>query len=180
MNLRRCAAGLAAVTLAVTLAACGGDAEESSTAADAEGASESTADASADAASPEVSQEVAEPDDSGAADGSESDEAASATDGAWIDYAAYSEDPTAYADSDVVLFFYASWCPDCQETEASLDADGVPEGLTVVQVDFDSETELRQEYGVTVQHTFVHVDDEGAELKKWTGATTGAEIAAEL
>lgn len=79
-----------------------------------------------------------------------------------------------------MLFFYASWCPDCQETETSLNTDGAPEGLTVVQVDFDSQTDLRQEYGVTVQHTFVHVDDQGAEVSKWTGSETGADIAAEL
>lgn len=79
-----------------------------------------------------------------------------------------------------MLFFYASWCPDCVATEASLNADGAPEGLTVVQVDFDKQTDLRQEYGVTVQHTFVHVDDKGAEVNKWTGSKTGADIAAEL
>lgn len=168
MNLRRTAAGLAAVALTVSLSACGGEEAEPETTA---------ADSSAPAESPTASAEPTQEETSAAA----STEAAPETaPGAWIDYATYQEDPSAYADSDVVLFFYASWCPDCTETEASLDADGAPDGLTVVQVDFDDNTELRQQYGVTVQHTFVQIDDKGAELSKWTGSTTGADIAAEI
>ena len=57
------------------------------------------------------------------------------------------------------------------------DADGVPAGLTVVSVDYDSATDLRKQYGVTVQHTFVQVDEAGAELAKFTGSTSGEAIA---
>jgi hypothetical protein len=59
----------------------------------------------------------------------------------------------------------------------SLDAAGVPAGLTVVSVDYDSATELRKRYGVTVQHTFVQVDAQGNELAKFTGSTSGPAIA---
>lgn len=166
MNLRRSAAGLAAVGLALSLSACSGEDAETSSAAEA---SDSSA---APAADSEPSQE--------APTAAASTEAATQTPGEWIDYATYEQDPSAYSDSDVVLFFHASWCPDCQATEASLNADGAPAGLTVVQVDFDTQTDLRQEYGVTVQHTFVHVDDKGTEVNKWTGSETGADIAAEL
>lgn len=100
--------------------------------------------------------------------------------GQYVDWADYDADRTAYADSDVVLFFHAPWCPSCRATEASIDADGVPDGLTLVKVDFDSATELRQKYGVTYQHTYVHVDPDGTALKKWTGSETGADIAAEV
>jgi thiol-disulfide isomerase/thioredoxin len=68
----------------------------------------------------------------------------------------------------VVLFFHASWCPKCQDTDASAKA-GMPPGLTLVKVDYDGANELRQKYGVTLQHTFVQVDDSGKALKKWVG-----------
>jgi thiol-disulfide isomerase/thioredoxin len=100
--------------------------------------------------------------------------------GQYVDWADYDADRAAYADSDVVLFFHAPWCPTCRATEASIDADGVPDGLTLVKVDFDSATELRQKYGVTYQHTYVQVDPDGTALKKWTGSETGADIAAEV
>ena len=98
-------------------------------------------------------------------------------DGRLVSYAEWEADPAAYADSDVVLYFAASWCHNCQDTDASLDADGVPAGLTLVKIDYDERTDLRQEYGVTVQHTFVKVDESGARQDIWTGTTTGTEIA---
>jgi hypothetical protein len=46
-------------------------------------------------------------------------------------------------------------------------------------VDYDAATDLRTQYGVTVQHTFVQVDGQGNELAKFTGAPTGAAIASQ-
>jgi thiol-disulfide isomerase/thioredoxin len=100
------------------------------------------------------------------------------TAGAWIDQAAYEADPASFhAAGEVVLFFNASWCPTCQQTVQALDEQGVPPGLTVVSVDYDSATALRQQYQVTVQHTFVQVDEAGEPVAKFTGSLTGAEIA---
>jgi thiol-disulfide isomerase/thioredoxin len=105
---------------------------------------------------------------------------AQATAGAWIDQAAYEADKAAFhAAGDVVLFFNASWCPTCQQTVQSLDEQGVPPGLTVVSIDYDSADALRQQYQVTVQHTFVQVDETGESMAKFTGSLTGAEIAAQ-
>ena len=98
-------------------------------------------------------------------------------DGRLVSYAEWEADPAAYADSDVVLYFAASWCHNCQDTDASLDTDGVPAGLTLVKIDYDERTDLRQEYGGTAQHTVVKVDESGARQDIWTGTTTGAEIA---
>ncbi|WP_130014542.1 thioredoxin family protein [Serinicoccus sediminis] len=98
----------------------------------------------------------------------------------YVDYATYAADPAAYAHdgAPVVLFFHADWCPDCRATDESLTTAGLPEGLTVVKVDFDEMTDLRQAYGVTQQHTFVQVDADGEEIATWTGATTGEDILA--
>lgn len=101
-----------------------------------------------------------------------------ATEGNWITLAQYDKAPATYhAAGDVVLFFNASWCPTCQETVKNLDADGTPAGLTVVSVDFDSNQDLRQKYGVTVQHTFVVVSEDGQKQKIFTGPLTGEKIA---
>jgi len=99
--------------------------------------------------------------------------------GAYLTEAEYEADPAARAGTVVVYFFHAPWCPDCRATEESLTRDGVPAGLTVVKVDFDTATALRQKYGVTVQHTFVRVDGSGAKVGAFTGAFSGAEILAE-
>lgn len=100
--------------------------------------------------------------------------------GRYVSWADFEADRAAYADSQVVLFFHAPWCPSCRATEEAIDADGVPDGLTIVKVDFDTATDLRQQYGVTVQHTFVHVDADGTALRKWTGTVSGDDIVAEL
>jgi thiol-disulfide isomerase/thioredoxin len=60
-----------------------------------------------------------------------------------------------------VLFFHASWCPQCRQLDEELVAEGAPDGLTVFKVDYDSRTDLRQKYGVTLQTTVVFVDDRG-------------------
>jgi thioredoxin 1 len=104
--------------------------------------------------------------------------AAAARPGEYVEYQAYSADPAAHQNTDVVLFFHAPWCPDCRATESSITKDGVPAGLTVVKVDFDSMTDLKQKYGITQQHTFVKVDAQGGLLGKWTGSFTGAAIKA--
>ncbi|MEO7423246.1 MAG: thioredoxin family protein, partial [Ornithinibacter sp.] len=78
----------------------------------------------------------------------------------------------------VVYYFHADWCPSCRATEASIDAEGLPAGLTLVKVDFDTDTDLRKQYGITQQHTFVQVDPGGTELAKWTGTISGADIEA--
>lgn len=99
--------------------------------------------------------------------------------GAYLTLAEYQDQMADRAGTTVVYFFHATWCPTCRATEESVTADGVPDGLTLVKIDFDTETELRQQYGITQQHTFVQVDQDGTELAKWTGSTTGAEIKAE-
>jgi thiol-disulfide isomerase/thioredoxin len=106
--------------------------------------------------------------------------AESAMAGSFIDYSDYQADQERFADNDVVLFFNASWCPTCQEATKNLKAAQVPEGLTVVSVDYDSNVDLRRDYGVTTQHTFVQVDPAGEELAKFTGATTVQEISEQL
>lgn len=98
--------------------------------------------------------------------------------GSYIDYATFQGSPQAYtAAGDVVLFFNASWCPTCRAAQESFTSNAVPAGLTLVSVDYDDNTALRQQYGVTVQHTFVQIDPAGQQVAKWTGSTTADEVA---
>lgn len=94
-----------------------------------------------------------------------------ATTGSYITWDEYQRKPSEYAGTHVVLFFNAPWCPTCQATVKSLDAarTDFPAGLTVVTVDYDTSTELKKQYGVTTQHTFVEVSPNGDQIKKWSG-----------
>ncbi len=99
--------------------------------------------------------------------------------GAYITLADFEANPDTYAAGDIVLFFNASWCSTCKEARDNFEAEAgaIPAGLTIVKVDFDDSDELRQKYGVTIQHTFVQVDADGNELAKWNGSVTVDEIA---
>ncbi len=81
-------------------------------------------------------------------------------------YLEYSDGIIAKTAGTKVLFFYASWCPNCRALEKDIKAGPIPADLTIIKVDFDNSTDLRQKYGVTLQTTVVYVDDDGAELAK--------------
>jgi thiol-disulfide isomerase/thioredoxin len=162
------AAGAAVLLLALT--ACGSQsATTSAGSSTGSPASAGTATSSAPAASPSTSASAS----------TSASSPAPAARGSYIDYSAYAANPQMYAAGKVVLFFHAGWCPKCKETDDNLTADpsSLPAGLTVVKADFDTETDLRQKYGVGVQHTFVQVDRDGNELRTWTGTYTGEDIA---
>lgn len=83
------------------------------------------------------------------------------TAGAYVDYTDGAIEATP---GDKALFFHASWCPQCRALDEDLRASGAPDGLTVFKVDYDSRTDLRQKYGVTLQTTIVFVDDAGEAI----------------
>lgn len=96
-------------------------------------------------------------------------------------YEAYAEEKLARADEgDVVLFFRANWCPTCRTLDAALTAGPLPEGLTVLDLNYDTETALKQKYGVTTQHTLVQIDAKGNLIKKWQGSRSVPELADEV
>lgn len=98
-------------------------------------------------------------------------------------YEAYSvEKLTKAATGDVVLFFRASWCPTCRAVDADIRANlkNIPSDLTILDIDYDNSTSLKQKYGVTYQHTFVQVDAQGNLIKKWSGSSTLAALVLEV
>jgi thiol-disulfide isomerase/thioredoxin len=105
-------------------------------------------------------------------------EDATATAGQYITYGTYESAADEFSDTDVVLFFNAAWCSTCKVARDNFEAslDQIPIDLTIVVVDFDTATELRKLYGVTVQHTFVQIDASGEAITKWSGSKTIDEI----
>jgi thioredoxin 1 len=90
-------------------------------------------------------------------------------------YEAYGPDKLAWAtNGKVVLFFRASWCPTCKALDADIKAHmaNIPEGVHILDVDYDNSADLKQKYGVTMQHTLVQVDAKGNLITKWSGGGT--------
>jgi thiol-disulfide isomerase/thioredoxin len=81
-------------------------------------------------------------------------------------------------DGKVVLFFKASWCPTCRAIDADIKANlgAIPGGVTILEVDYDKSSDLKQKYGVTMQHTLVQVDASGNLIAKWSGGNTLAAV----
>ncbi len=75
------------------------------------------------------------------------------------------------ADRKRVIFFHASWCPTCKvaDEEFMSQAEKIPVDVVLFKTDYDTESQLKKKYGITYQHTFVLVDMEGNEIKKWNG-----------
>ena len=83
-------------------------------------------------------------------------------------YVDYSEQALSDASGTKrVVFFHASWCPTCKFYEKDIKEQGVPEGITIIEADYDAETELKERYGVTSQSTFVLLNDDGSVAKIW-------------
>ena len=168
--MRRTATTLLALTALLGASACG----SSDTATDAAGTPRASASASASA--PSTTPTGSGPGSAGPSATAPGGDAM--VPGSYLTLAEYQSQMASRAGSKVVYFFHASWCPDCRATEKSILADGVPAGLTVVKVDYDREGDLKKQYGVTLQHTFVQVGPDGEQLAKWSGSSSGAAIKA--
>jgi len=85
-------------------------------------------------------------------------------------YTDYSEDAIGSDGFDrTILFFYAPWCPECRSFDQIIEDSKIPDGVQVLRTDYDSSTDLRKKYGVTIQTSFVGVDKSGEKLKLWSG-----------
>jgi len=61
-----------------------------------------------------------------------------------------------------VLFFHASWCPTCRKLDSNINSSSEKlKGANILKIDYDTATELKKEYSVTVQHTLVFFNADG-------------------
>ncbi len=88
-------------------------------------------------------------------------------DGRYVDYEASKVSAKGY--ERTLLFFHAPWCPECQAFDKAIKNGQIPAGVQILKVDYDSNKDLRQKYGVTVQTTFVRVDANGNKQSAWKG-----------
>lgn len=97
-------------------------------------------------------------------------------------YLPYTSTAVAQANGNIVLFFHANWCPTCVANEKDIKANlkDIPKSLTLLKVNYDDATALKELYGITAQHTFVQVDNSGKLIKKWRGGVTLKEIVAQV
>lgn len=98
--------------------------------------------------------------------------------GVYTDYTG----PEQLTSNDNVLFFKASWCSTCAALEEDIESnsENIPSDLSIFTVDYDEETDLRKEYGVTVQHTLVQVDENGEQVQKWVGSPSLDDIVSKV
>ena len=81
------------------------------------------------------------------------------------------------SDKRRILYFYATWCPTCKIANEDFTANPnkIPEDMVVIRTNYNDpetdqeEKELAKKYGISYQHTFVQIDAQGKELKKWNG-----------
>ena len=86
-------------------------------------------------------------------------------------YLPYTSTAIAQAKGKVVLFFHASWCPTCITINKDIEAHlaSLPKDVTILKVNYDEASDLKEAYGVTAQYTFVQVDNDAKLIKKWRG-----------
>jgi len=69
----------------------------------------------------------------------------------------------------VALFFHASRCPSCRSLDKDISTSNeLPENTIVFKVDYDTQTDLKTQYGVTSQHTIVLIDENKNLVQKDT------------
>lgn len=88
----------------------------------------------------------------------------------FIEYQNFEQAKMIASEAPTVLFFYASWCPTCRNArEEFKKRDNEFKNINIILVDYDNSSDLQKKYGVTYQHTFVQIDDNGDSLVKWNG-----------
>ena len=78
-------------------------------------------------------------------------------------FTAYSAEAVP-AGEKYAVYFHASWCPSCVSMEKKIHAalGELPAGAVILKADYDTETALKAQYGVTSQHTLVTVNADGS------------------
>ena len=71
------------------------------------------------------------------------------------------------SDKITVLNFYAPRCPSCRAAHKNIisEVNQLPENLQILNIDYDTNKDLRIKYWVTSQHTFVLIDRNSNKIK---------------
>lgn len=65
-----------------------------------------------------------------------------------------------------VIYFHADWCPTCRALEERVNKtlSEFPDGTKIVKVNYDTEKELKKQYGIKVQTSLVILDESGNQV----------------
>jgi thiol-disulfide isomerase/thioredoxin len=76
------------------------------------------------------------------------------------------------------LFFHASRCPACKAAESNIIAnkDTIDSNLVILKVDYDTAIELKKQYAITSQTSYVLLNTDGTLNKKSVGMTSLEDI----
>jgi thioredoxin 1 len=98
--------------------------------------------------------------------------------GMYSPYSATAVSASLASGKGVYLFFHATWCPGCRALDSSISGDiaSIPAGSVIYKVDYDTNEALRQQYGVTSQHTVVKLNADGTSMKKTMGPKNVMDI----
>jgi thiol:disulfide interchange protein len=83
---------------------------------------------------------------------------------------------------NVLLNFHADWCGSCVNLEKDLQAHltELPEDLVIFRVDFDNAADLRKEYAIRYQNSFVLLDKHKKVKKRFAGVITYNKLMAQI
>jgi thioredoxin 1 len=102
---------------------------------------------------------------------------------AWADQKPYDKaqfDHDLAAGKPTILYLHAAWCPTCRAQKPIVDKlsdDPALKQVTIFVADFDTETDLKKQYRISQQSTFV-VFKQGREVARSTGQTQEPAIRA--
>lgn len=154
----------------LVLTACGGD-DGTGAIIDADAGPPASAPMETPSPTMTDEDEVADADDAepneAASESNEAGEEAALAAGTYRDYSEKALAEPGYETR--VIFFHASWCPECRAFDQSIEAGPIPDGVQILKADYDTETELKDKYGVDIQTTFVKVDEDGELISSWVG-----------
>lgn len=105
-----------------------------------------------------------------------SEEANEVSEAAYLDYSPEVLSQSLASDGQTLLFFHAGWCPTCRSAENEIldNPEELPADLSIIKIDYDSEDELKEQYDIATQHTFILVNSDGSEAKRWVGGGLAA------